>query len=821
MIRTKTLAHFRGWLSGNRALPIAIWAGLLSFVSLAVLFGCAGVGRKPQSDAQPSYRNPHLSTRDRVKDLLSRMSREEKIGQLLTLEGWQLYSKTGGEAALNDSVKDLISRQKAGAVYGVFRADPWTQITLSTGLQPVQAAEIANALQRYAISNSRLHIPLLLVEECPHGHMAIGSTVFPTGLGQASTFDPALIGRMAGAIAAETRAAGGNVCYGPVLDVARELRWSRIEEGFGEDPFLTSSMGAAAVHGLQGSSLSSPDSVAATLEHFGGSGQPEGGHNLSPVHAGVRELNEVVLAPFRAGVVAGARSVTSAYNAIDGVPSTANKWLLTDLLRARWGFQGFVVSDLGAVERLTKTQHVAANLEQAASLAINAGVDSDLGGGAFSQLAVAVNSGSVSEQVLDRAVGRVLAAKFDLGLFDNPYVKSENARRLIGSPEHQILAREIARESIILLKNTDHTLPLKKDLKAIAVVGPNADNVYNQLGDYTAPQPDGKVVTVLEAIREALGSHAVVHYARGCGIRSRSTAGFNEALDAVRQSEVAIVVLGGSSARKFNTVFDSSGAVKPSLSADGSEMESGEGTDRASLDLLGVQEQLLNRIVELGKPVILVMIEGRPLSISWAAEHVPAILDAFYPGEQGGRAIADVLVGNYNPAGRLPLSVPRSVGQLPVFYGDERPDYVDLTASPLFPFGHGLSYTTFSYNGLQTLVNAAGAMADVSVEIANTGAVSGDEVAQLYLHERVASVERPLKSLRGFQRVHLGPGAKQTVHFHLSAPDLAVFNQDSRWIVEAGRFDVMVGASSADIRQTGHFVIPRSTFVDPYASMPH
>jgi beta-glucosidase len=747
------------------------------------------------------------------------MSLEEKIGQLLTLEGWQLYTKTGGQAALNESVKEVIGQRKAGAIYGVFRADPWTQITLSTGLQPLQSAEIANALQAYAISNSRLPIPLLLVEECPHGHMAIGGTVFPAGLGQASTFDPALIGRMARASATETRASGGNVCYGPVIDIARDLRWSRVEEGFGEDPFLTSSMAAAAVRGLQGASLSNPDSVAATLEHFAGAGEPEGGHNLGPVHAGVRELNEVLLPAFKAGVAAGARSITSSYNAIDGVPSTANRWLLTDLLRGQWGFQGFVASDLGGIDRLVDAQHVAANLEGAASLAINAGVDSDLGGKAFAQLAVAVNSGAVSAQVLDRAVGRILTVKFDLGLFENPYVKPENARHVIGSQEHQRLARQVARESIILLKNADHTLPLRRDLSSIAVVGPNADNIYNQLGDYTAPQPEGKVVTVLAGIREALGSHALVRYARGRGIRSLSTAGFGEALDAIRKSQVAIVVLGGSSARNFRTAFDSSGAAVPSLSADGSEMESGEGTDRASLDLAGVQDELLKRIVELDKPVILVMIEGRPLNISRAAEHVPAILEAFYPGEQGGAAIADVLFGNYNPAGRLPLSVPRSVGQLPIFYGVERPEYVDLPAAPIFPFGYGLSYTSFSYRNLETRVNAADPAVDVSVEIENTGTMSGDEVAQLYLHERVTSVERPLKSLRGFQRIHLDAGAKQTVHFHLAAPDLAVFNQDLKWIVEAGTFDVMVGASSADIRQTGQFVIPHSTFVDPYAGM--
>ena len=800
--------------SGPPPSGFSLLAGLLLPGLLAMFGGLSVIMVKAQSDSRPPYLNPHLSTEVRVADLLSRMSVDEKIGQLLTLEGWQTYNKRDGHAGLSPAASDLIERRKAGALYGVFRADPWTEVTLATGLQPAQSAEVANALQGMAIRKSRLHIPLLLVEECPHGHMALGGTVFPTGLDQGSTFDPELIKRMARAIATETRSEGGNVCYGPVVDIERELRWSRIEEGYGEDPFLSSSMAAAAVRGLQGSQLSNPDSVIATLEHFAGAGEPEGGHNTASIHAGVRELHEVLLAPLKAGVNAGARSVTSAYNSLDGVPITANKWLLTDLLRGQWGFQGFVASDLGGIDRLAKVQHVAANLEQAAALALNAGVDTDLGGEAYAHLASAVESGTVSRATLGAAVGRILAAKFDLGLFENPYVKPEDVLREVGSRDHRELARQVARESIILLKNDNHTLPLRKDIASIAVIGPNADSVYNQLGDYTAPQAEGKVMTVLGGIREALGPVVEVRYARGCGIRANSTEGFAAALDAVGKSQVSVVVLGGSSARKFNTAFDSSGAALPSLSTDGSEMESGEGTDRAGLDLLGVQEELLKKIVAMGKPVILVMIEGRPLSINWAAEHVPAIVEAFYPGEQGGGAIADVLFGSYNPAGRLPISVPRSVGQLPVFYGDERPDYVDLPASPLFPFGFGLSYTAFAYRDLQARVDATGPRVEISIEVENTGGVSGDEVVQVYLHERVASVQRPMKSLRGFRRVHLDPGAKQTVHFNLTAPDLAVFNQDSRWKVEAGTFDVMVGASSADIRQTGHFEIPQCSLVD-------
>lgn len=787
--------------------PILFGTLWLGFLAVAATGGGA-----------PEYQNPRLPTAERVNDLVGRMTTEEKIGQLLILEGWKLYRKSGSTALLDSSVEDVVVRQKAGAIYGVFRADPWTKVTLQSGIGPLQSAEIANALQKFAIEHSRLHIPLLLVEECPHGHMALGDAVFPTGLGQASTFDPALIQTMAQAIAAETRSTGGNVCYGPVVDIARDLRWSRIEEGYGEDPFLAGSMTTAAVRGLQRDSLAEMDAVVATLEHFAGAGDPEGGHNLAEVHAGARELEEILLAPFRAGVAAGARSVTASYNTLDGVPNTANRWLLTDLLRGQWGFRGFVASDLGAIERLVKTDGVAADLTQAAALALNAGLDSDLGGQAFPHLAEALKTGAVSEQTLDAAVARVLAAKFDLGLFDEPYVSAAKAGVVVDSPEHRKVARDLARESIILLKNADRTLPLSKSLSSIAVIGPNADSVYNQLGDYTAPQAEGHTVTVLAGIRKAVGSQATVRYVRGCGIRSPSTAEFGPALEAVRQSDAAIVVLGGSSARDFRTAFDASGAALPSLSADGSEMDSGEGTDRGTLNLPGVQEELLKKIIALGKPVVLVLIEGRPLSIDWAAENVAAIVEAFYPGEEGGNAIADVLFGDYNPGGRLPVSMPRSAGQLPIFYGDERPDYVDMKAAPLFPFGFGLSYTTFAYHDLQVAGDDAHSSADVSVRVTNTGSARGDEVAQLYLHERVASVGRPAKLLKGFVRLHLDPGATETVHFHLGPWDLALFGSESKWVVERGTFDVMVGSASTDIRERGEFTISRTQTLDEHVA---
>ena len=373
-----------------------------------------------------------------------------------------------------------------------------------------------NALQYYAIHHSRLHIPLLFAEECPHGHMAIGATVFPTAIGQASTWDPLLIRQMAAAVAAETRATGGNVCYGPILDIAREPRWSRVEETYGEDSFLTSEMGVAFVQGLQGAGLSRPDAVAATLKHFAGYGQPEGGHNGGPTHAGIREVETVFLPAFKASVKAGAASLMTSYNDIDGVPSTANEWLLTNVLRRQWGFTGYVASDLYAIDGLVSRHHVAETLEQAAVLALNAGMDADLGANAFPQLVKAVKEGRVSSQTLNLAVARVLRIKFRLGLFESPYASPEVAARVVGSKEHIALARQVARESIVLLKNTGDLLPLSKHLDSIAVIGPNADSVYNQLGDYTAPQSEGKVSTVLDGIRAVAAIRDCDPLCEGC-----------------------------------------------------------------------------------------------------------------------------------------------------------------------------------------------------------------------------------------------------------------------------------------------------------------
>jgi beta-glucosidase len=765
--------------------------------------------------SQPLYQNRTAPTEARVRDLLARMTVAEKVGQLSTLLGWEMYQKDGQKVSISPAYQKAVNERHIGALWATLRADPWTKKTLANGLSPRQAAEATNALQKYAVERTRLHIPLLLAEECPHGHMAIGTTVFPTSIGQSSTWNPALIRRMATAIAQEARVQGAHIGYGPVLDLAREPRWSRVEETYGEDPVLNGQMGVAMVQGFQGSSLKSGLNVVSTLKHFTAYGVPEGGHNGGSISTGTRELYQSYLPPFRAAVKAGAQSIMTAYNSIDGVPCSASTWLLTDVLRQQWGFQGFTVSDLGSISGLVNSHHVAATAPEAAALALNAGLDDDLSGyGYDKELLAAVQQKLVAPEALDRAVGRVLRVKFEMGLFENPYVDPAKAARLVKTPAHVQLARQVAQESLVLLKNEQNLLPLAKTLQRIAVIGPNADNGYNQLGDYTAPQSESNVVTVLEGIRAKLPA-AQITYAKGCAIRDTASANIAEAVAAARRAQVAVVVLGGSSARDFKTEYQTTGAATVQAAAGAqqlSDMESGEGYDRATLDLLGRQQQLLQAVVATGTPVVVVLIKGRPLNLNWMAAHVPALLDAWYPGQEGGNAVADVLFGDYNPAGRLPISVPKSVGQLPVYYNARRPtphDYVEVDAKPLYPFGHGLSYSQFEYSELRTEVKESAGAVQVSVRftLKNTSGRAGEEVAQLYLRDEVSSVVTPAKQLRKFQRLMLQAGEQREVVFDLNAEDLMLLNTNLKWVVEPGAFTALVGASSDDIRLSAPFSV--------------
>ena len=745
------------------------------------------------------YKNPTLPVETRVADLLSRMTLEEKVGQLLCPLGWEMYKIKGNDVLPSDKFKQLIKDRNAGMLWATYRADPWTKKTLATGLNPALAAKAGNALQKYVMENTRLGIPLFLAEEAPHGHMAIGATVFPTGIGMAATWSPQLINEVGKAIGKEIRLQGGHISYGPVLDLARDPRWSRVEETFGEDPVLTGEIGKAMVTGLGGGDLSRPYSTLATLKHFLAYGISESGQNGNPSFAGMRELHENFLPPFRQAINAGALSVMTSYNSMDGIPCTANHYLLTELLRDEWKFKGFVVSDLYSIEGIHQSHFVASTMKEAAVMALSAGVDIDLGGDAYMNLMDAVNRKEISKEILDAAVSRVLRLKFEMGLFENPYVDPGKAKKEVRCKEYVTLARQAAQASITLLKNEHSLLPLDRSMK-VALIGPNADNCYNMLGDYTAPQEEENVKTVLDGIRAKLSS-SQVEYVKGCSIRDTVTSDIEQAVTAAQRSEVVIAVVGGSSARDFKTSYKETGAAIADEKTI-SDMECGEGFDRATLSLLGKQLELLKALKATGKPLIVVYIEGRPLDKNWASENADALLTAYYPGQEGGNAIADVLFGEFNPAGRLPFSVPRSVGQVPVYYNKKAPqshDYVEMSASPLYSFGYGLSYTTFEYSDLYLSALTPHSF-EVSCKIRNTGKYDGEEVVQLYLRDEYASVVQPLKQLKHFARLFLKCGEEQEVKFILSEEDFALVDRNLKRVVESGTFQVMIGAASDDIR---------------------
>ena len=768
-----------------------------------ILWICVWVTCTPIFAQQVSvltYQNPNLSIDIRLADLLSRMTLEEKVGQLLCPLGWEMYEIHGSEVYPSGKFKQLIKERNAGMLWATYRADPWTKKTLANGLNPELSAKAGNALQKYVMENTRLGIPMFLAEEAPHGHMAIGATVFPTGIGMAATWSPELVKEVGQVIAKEIRSQGGHISYGPVLDLTRDPRWSRVEETFGEDPVLSGILGASMVDGLGGGNLSQKYATIATLKHFLAYAVPEGGQNGNYASVGIRDLHQNFLPPFRKAIDAGALSVMTSYNSIDGIPCTSNHYLLTQLLRNEWKFCGFVVSDLYSIEGIHESHFVASTKENAAIQSVTAGVDVDLGGDAYTNLCHAVQSGQIDKAVIDTAVCRVLRMKFEMGLFEHPYVDPKIAAKTVRRKEHIELARKIAQSSITLLKNENSILPLSKTINKVAVIGPNADNRYNMLGDYTAPQEDSNVKTVLDGILTKL-SPSRVEYVRGCAIRDTTVNEIEQAIEAARRSEVVIVVVGGSSARDFKTSYKETGAA---VAEEGSvsDMECGEGFDRASLSLLGRQQELLESLQKTGKPLIVVYIEGRPLEKNWASEYADALLTAYYPGQEGGNAIADVLFGDYNPSGRLPISVPRSVGQIPVYYNKKAPrnhDYVEVSSSPLYSFGYGMSYTTFEYSDLQVVQKSARCF-EVSFKVKNTGKYDGEEVAQLYMRDEYASVVQPMKQLKHFERFYLKKGEEKKVTFVLTEEDFFLVNYTLKKVVESGNFHLMIGAASNDIR---------------------
>ncbi|MGA2099765.1 MAG: glycoside hydrolase family 3 N-terminal domain-containing protein [Candidatus Sulfotelmatobacter sp.] len=737
-------------------------------------------------ESTPAYRDSKLSAAERAADLLKRMTLEEKVDQL-----------AGGRRRARP-IEDLEGKQIFENLAKLFRED--AQVSAH------DAAVIRNNAQHYLAEKTRLGIPAIFQGEALHGFMAYGSTSFPQALGLASTWDPQLVQQAFSAAGDEMASAGVSQAFSPVLDLSRDPRWGRTEETYGEDPYLAARMGVAAINGLQGTNLAiDRHHVMATMKHFAAHGQPESGTNTAPANFSERELRETFLVPFEAAVKeAHVGSAMASYNEIDGIPSHVNPWLLDRVLRQEWGFRGYVVSDGNGLQMLVETHHVASDFAEAARKALAAGVDFDLSDGSvYATLVDQVRDGRIPEAELDQAVKRVLEAKFRLGLFDNPYVDPDYAQKITNSPEHQQLALKVAQKSIVLLKNENNLLPLDLEkLKTIAVIGPNAADVH--LGGYSRDPGPGNQVSILDGIRKRVPAGVKVLYAEGCKITTgkqgwaawyenkveqpdpkADAESIQSAVATARKADVAIVVVGENESTNREAW---------------SEQHLG---DRDSLDLLGSQEALVRAIVETGKPTIVFLINGRPLSINYEKEHVPAILEGWYLGEMGGTAAANVLFGDVNPGGKLPISFPKSVGQLPDYY-DHKPSrnrsYLFDGREPIFPFGFGLSYTQFKFENVRVEPKTihTGGNAKVSVDITNIGSRAGDEVAQLYIHQRVASRTRPVKQLRGFKRVSLEPGQKMTVEFTLTPDDLSLIDFNMNKVVEPGLFDVMVGSSSAD-----------------------
>ena len=761
---------------------------------------------------QPLYKQANAPIEERIKDLMERMTVEEKVGQLCCPMGWEMYTKTGNKVEASELYKKQMGNgMPIGSYWAVLRADPWTQKTLENGLNPELAAEALNKLQKFAVEETRLGIPVLFAEETPHGHMAIGATVFPTGLSMASTWNPELLRRAGEIVALEARLQGANVGYGPVLDISREPRWSRMEESFGEDPMLAGILGVAYMKGMQGDVQNDGKHLYSTVKHFAAYGTPEGGHNGDRAMVGMNQLFSDFLPPMKMAVENGLATIMTSYNAIDGVPCTSNKFLLTDILRGKWGFNGFVYSDLFSIDGIAGTHHVAADVKEAGKLSLEAGVDMDLGANAYGKRTLELlNEGRLDMKYVDAAVANILRLKFKMGLFENPYVSPKDAKNYVRSEAHRQVAREVAREGIVLLKN-DGILPLSKDVKSIAVIGPNADTQYNQLGDYTAPQDDKFITTPLEGIQAAVSKKTEVKYVKGCAIRDVTMSDIPGAVKAAKESDVVVLVVGGSSARDFRVKYEATAAAIAN-DEEGQillDMDCGEGYDRSTLDLLGDQEKLMEALIETGKPLVVVYIQGRTLKMNLAAEKANALLTAWYPGGEGGHAIADVLFGDYNPAGRLPVSIARNEGQLPIYYskGKQRA-YMDGEANALYAFGYGLSYTKFEYSDLQIKPgNGKDVLQTVTCTVKNTGDRDGQEIVQLYIRDMVASIAQAPILLKAFERVELKKGESKTVTFNLGKRELSMYNAQLEEVVEPGDFKVMIGAASDDIRLEGKFTL--------------
>ena len=752
------------------------------------------------------YQMPGRSVESRVRDLLARMTVEEKAAQMMCV--WQTKADTLVAA---DGVFDVGKARRAFAAgHGLGQVGRPSDAG-GTGHEPEkgrnarQQAELTNAIQKFFMEESRLGIPVVFHDECLHGHAAIGGTSFPQPIGLGATFDPDLVERLYAMTAGEARSRGVHQALTPVVDVAREPRWGRVEETFGEDVHLVTRMGVAAVRGFQGdASFRDRTRVMATLKHFVAHGQPEAGQNCAPANVSMRELREVFFPPFKAAIQeAGAISVMPSYNEVDGVPSHANRWLLRDVLRGEWGFTGFTVSDYYAIWELgyrpdTHGHYVAADKRGSAVLAVRAGVNCELPEpDTYLHLVELVQEGLLAESELDDLVAPMLLWKFRMGLFDDPYVDPDLAERTVGSAANQALALEAARATITLLRNDGNLLPLDlSTLQTIAVIGPNADRAL--LGGYSGVP--SHTVSVLEGITARVAGSARVLYSEGC----RITIGGSWMVDAVVASDPAedrrMISEAATVAAQADVIVLAIGGNEQTSREAWSRTHMG---DRTSLDLIGRQGELVDAMLATGKPVIVLLFNGRPLSITDVSASVPAILECWYLGQESGHAVADVLFGNVNPGGKLPISVPRSVGHIPCFYSHKpsaRRGYLFADVTPLYPFGFGLSYTTFSLANVrltEATIARTGATS-VLVDVTNTGTRGGTEVVQLYIRDLVSSVTRPVKELKAFRKVRLEAGEMTTVTLPVTTDSLAFHDIDMHYVVEPGEFSLMVGTSSRD-----------------------
>jgi beta-glucosidase len=726
---------------------------LLALFFAAILF----IAPVPRTESQQ-----RRDVEKEINSLLARMTLEEKLGQLQQLDG-------EGTGNYRPEHLELARKGLLGSTLNV------------------RGAKITNQLQRVATTESRLKIPLIFGYDVIHGYR----TIFPIPLAEASSWDPASVERAASIAAAEARAVGLHWTFAPMVDIARDPRWGRIMEGSGEDPFLGSAMARARTHGFQGNDYSAPDKVVACAKHYVGYGAAEAGRDYNTTDMSEWSLRQTYLPPFKAAVDAGVGTLMSAFNDLNGIPASANHFTLTRVLRDEWKFDGFVVSDYTSVQELIN-HGLAADGKDAARLALNAGVDMEMVSRLYNQNGAALlKEGKLTQQIVDESVRRILRVKFRLGLFDNPYADEARESSVVFSTANQNVAREIAGRTMVLLKNDRNTLPISKNINSIALIGPLADSQKDMIGAWSGDGRASDAVTLLQGLKAKVGSQVKINYAKGCDVTGDNTSGFDEAVSAAKSSDVVIMAIG-----------------------EAAEM-SGEASSRSLLDLPGRQLDLVKAVQAAGKPVVIVLMNGRPLTISWLAENSPAILETWFAGTEAGNAIADVLFGDVNPGGKLPVTFPRSLGQVPLYYNHMntgRPPnseskwnskYIDIDWTPLFAFGYGLSYTQFALSNLQ--LSARNIEPDgkltVTVEVQNTGSRAGDEVVQLYIRDVAASRTRPVKELKGFQRVSLKPGEKRQLTFTLTPAELGFYNQDMHFVVEPGVFNVMVGNSSADPKE--------------------